>query len=275
MQASTAATRAELQPPRVVFKNITKNFRSKNGDIYTALDGVDLEVPAGKFVAIVGPSGCGKSTLLRMLSGLDRPTSGEVMINDQRVAGVMPQTVGFLQQQDTLLPWKTVFENIALGLRFRKTPAEEIKSRVEDWLRKVNLYRFRNHYPAQLSGGMRRRVAIAQTLILDPPLLLMDEPFSSLDAQTRYMMEMDLLSLAGSGERTIVFVTHDLDEAASMADTVVVLAAGPHSRVKAIVDVDIERPRDLLAIRSDPRFGQITRFLWDQLYEEVNKSYGK
>ncbi len=267
--------RTVASPPHVSFDSVSKDFRGRSGVPYRALDSVSFEVPAGSFTAIVGPSGCGKSTLLRILAGLDFPTAGQVRVAGEPVVSLQPDTVGFLFQQDALLPWKTVADNVALGLKLQGHRADETRDLVDEWLRKVNLHEFRDRYPAQLSGGMRKRVAIAQTLATDPPLLLMDEPFTALDVQSRHLMEMDLLELSGEGERTVVFVTHDLDEAAALADTVVVLSSGPRSSVKSIVPVEISRPRDLLAIRSNPRYGEVTRFLWDQLYEEVRRSYGR
>lgn len=267
--------RTSTSPPHILFENVSKDFRTRSGSPYTAIESVNFEVPAGSFTALVGPSGCGKSTLLRILAGLDTATAGRVLLNGQSVVGLQPDKTGFLFQQDALMPWKTVEDNVALGLRLRKRSSAEIRETVDEWLHKVNLHEFRDRYPAQLSGGMRKRVAIAQTLATDPLLLLMDEPFTALDVQTRHLMEMDLLALSGEGERTVVFVTHDLDEAAALADRVVVLSAGPRSTVKSIVSVEIPRPRDLLAIRSNPRFGEVTRFLWDQLYEEVNRSYAR
>ncbi|MDP9381502.1 MAG: ABC transporter ATP-binding protein [Chloroflexota bacterium] len=264
-----------VQPPRILFEDVGKDFRTRGSGSYTAVDNVSFEIPSGSFTAIVGPSGCGKSTLLRILAGLDTPSRGEVLVEGERVRGLRPDRTGYLFQQDALLPWKTVYDNVALGLRLRGQSRSEVRETIEEWLRKVNLLDFRDRYPAQLSGGMRKRVAIAQTLATDPPLLLMDEPFTALDVQTRHLMEMDLLELSGEGARTVVLVTHDLDEAAALADRVVVLSSGPRSSVKAVVPVEIPRPRDLLAIRSNPRYGDVTRFLWNQLYEEVRRSYGR
>jgi NitT/TauT family transport system ATP-binding protein len=270
-----ARARKAITPPRILFENVSKDFRTRAGTPYTAIEAVNFEVPAGSFTSIVGPSGCGKSTLLRILAGLDTPTAGQVLVDSEPVRGLRPERAGFLFQQDALLPWNTVYDNVALGLRLRRLPAHEVRDTVEEWLSRVNLLDFRDRYPAQLSGGMRKRVSIAQTLATDPPLLLMDEPFTALDVQTRHLMEMDLLELAGEGERTVVFVTHDLDEAAALSDSVVVLSAGPKSHVISQTAVDIPHPRDLLAIRANPRFGEVTRHLWDQLYEEVNRSYGR
>lgn len=255
--------------PRVELRGVAKHFNAPDGSIYPAVEGVDLTVPAGSFVAIVGPSGCGKSTLLRLIAGLAAPTAGEILLDGVPVRGVQHEKVGFLFQQDALLPWRTVFDNVALGLRIRGVARREIRERVEHWLAKVGLSGFARHYPAQLSGGMRKRVAIAQTLITDPELILMDEPFTALDAQTRHIMESDLARLFGEGDRTIVLVTHDLDEAVALADTVVVMTRGPRSHIKAVEDVGLPRPRDLLAARRSPRAVELTAHLWQLLYEEV------
>ncbi|MER3406031.1 MAG: hypothetical protein C4289_13420, partial [Chloroflexota bacterium] len=206
----------------------------------------------------------GKSTLLRLIAGLAAPTAGEILLDGVPVRGVQHEKVGFLFQQDALLPWRTVFDNVALGLRIRGVARREIRERVEHWLAKVGLSGL-----AQLSGGMRKRVAIAQTLITDPELILMDEPFTALDAQTRHIMESDLARLFGEGDRTIVLVTHDLDEAVALADTVVVMTRGPRSHIKAVEDVGLPRPRDLLAARRSPRAVELTAHLWQLLYEEV------
>ncbi len=255
--------------PRVELRGVAKHFQAPDGSVYPAVEGVDLVVPAGSFVAIVGPSGCGKSTLLRLVAGLVAPSAGEIRLDGAPVRGVQHEKVGFLFQQDALLPWRTVFDNVALGLKIRGVARREIRERVEHWLAKVGLRGFARHYPAQLSGGMRKRVAIAQTLITDPELILMDEPFTALDAQTRHVMESDLARLFGEGDRTIMLVTHDLDEAVALADTVVVMTRGPRSRIKTVQDVGLPRPRDLLAARRSPRAVELTAHLWQLLYEEV------
>jgi NitT/TauT family transport system ATP-binding protein len=258
--------------PKIDLRGVVKHFPKPNGEIYPALGPVSLAVPAGRFVAIVGPSGCGKSTLLHMVAGLSGPTAGEVWVDGTPVRGIN-RSVGFLFQDDALLPWRTVEDNIALGLKLRGLGKAETRGRVTDWIARVGLSGFAKHYPAQLSGGMRKRVAIAQTLIYEPDIILMDEPFAHLDAQARHIMQMDLLDLCAGGGRTILFVTHDLDEAIALADTIVVLSAGPNSRIRAIEDVGIERPRDLLAVRGQPRFGELSASLWRQLYEEVRGQY--
>lgn len=263
-----------VERPMIVLRDVVKHFRKPDGEVYPALGPVSLDVAAGDFVAIVGPSGCGKSTLLHMVAGLSPPTAGEVELAGEPVRRT-GRTVGFLFQDDALLPWRTVEDNIALGLRLRKVAEPEVRRRTDEWLRRVGLEPFRRSYPAQLSGGMRKRTAIAQTLIYEPAVILMDEPFAHLDAQARYIMQMDLLELCADGKRTILFVTHDLDEAIGLADIVVVLSAGPHSRICAVEKVGIPRPRDLLSVRGDHRFGELSELLWRRLYEEVRATYGR
>lgn len=259
---------------KVAAREVTKSFLKPDGEVYPALGPVSFSVPAGSFTAIVGPSGCGKSTLLRMVAGLAAPTAGEVVVDGAPVRGIN-RRVGFLFQDDALLPWRTVEENIALGLKLRRLGRGEVRERTGEWIGRVGLTGFARHFPAQLSGGMRKRVAIAQTLIYEPEIILMDEPFAHLDAQARHIMQMDLLDLCADGARTILFVTHDLDEAIGLADTVIVLSAGPHSRIRAVEAVGIDRPRDLLAVREHPRFGELSASLWRQLYEEVRGAYGR
>lgn len=258
----------------VELRDVWKWFPTPSGEAYPALGGVGFAVHPGEFVTIVGPSGCGKSTILRLMAGLDRPTRGDVLVDGKPVVGI-DRRAGFLFQQDALLPWRSVYDNVALGLRLRRVDSSEVRERVGDWIHRVGLRGFERHYPAQLSGGMRKRTAIAQTLIYNPEILLMDEPFTHLDAQTRHFLEEDLLRLCGDGSRTILFVTHDLDEAISLGDRVVVLSAGPASVVRMVEEVGIPRPRDLLAIRSQPRFGELSQILWRQLHEEVARAYGR
>lgn len=258
----------------IVLRDISKSFLKPNGELYTAVAGVDLTIVAGEFVAIVGPSGCGKSTILTMIAGLQAPTSGQVLLDGRPVRGI-DRRVGFLFQDDALLPWRTVEQNVSLGLRLRGYSRQEVKERVEDWLRKVALSDFAKHFPAQLSGGMRKRVAIAQTLIYDPDVILMDEPFAHLDAQARHIMQEDILRLFSEKERTIVLVTHDLDEAISLADRVIVMTAGPASHIRATQEVPFARPRDLIGVRSERGFVEISRSLWQHLYEEVRRTYGR
>jgi NitT/TauT family transport system ATP-binding protein len=260
--------------PKIAIRHVAKGFPTPDGGHYQALGDVTIDVPAGQFVSIVGPSGCGKSTLLRLVAGLAAPDAGEILLDGRRVAGIDRQ-VGFVFQQDALLPWRTVYDNVALGLRMRKVREAEVRERVSDWLARVGLRGFERYYPARLSGGMRKRAAIAQTLCYEPAVILMDEPFAHLDVQTRYYVEEDLMQLCVDGRRTILFVTHDLDEAIGLADRVAVLSAGPSSRVRADAPVAIARPRNLLEVRAEPAFASLSRHLWQQLFEEVSRAYGR
>lgn len=250
----------------------TKCFTTPAGKDYTAVHEITLEVQEGTFVAIVGPSGCGKSTLLNMTAGLTAPTSGTVRIYGQPLRGIN-RRAAYIFQQDALLPWKTVLDNAALGLVFRGRRTDEAREAAREWLERVGLGPFADRYPFQLSGGMRKRVAIAQSWVVNPDILLMDEPFSALDVQTRQMMESELLSLWSSSRKTVLFVTHDLEEAIALADEVVVLSAAPASRVVGRFPVDLSRPRNLMDIRTDPRFVELYRTIWSILREEVLKSY--
>jgi NitT/TauT family transport system ATP-binding protein len=241
---------------------------------YTALSGVSLEAAEGEFVAIVGPTGCGKSTLLSVVSGLLAPGAGEVRLFGELLQGP-DRRAGYLFQQDALLPWKTALDNVAVGLVFRGLRLKEAREQAGVWLRKVGLQGFERHYPHQLSGGMKKRVGLAQVLILSPKLLLMDEPFSALDLQTRDLMENELLRLWQEDRKSVLFVTHDLEEAVALADRVVVLAAGPASRPIGEFRVPLARPRDVMEIRLTETFLEIHRQLWGILRGEVLKSHGR
>lgn len=256
----------------VSLKQATKSFVTASGDIYTAVRDITLDVSEGRFVAIVGPSGCGKSTILNMTAGLMEPSSGAVYIYGEPLRGIN-RRAAYMFQQDALLPWKTVLENVVLGLIFRGWRLHEARDVAIEWLERVGLASFADRYPYQLSGGMRKRVAIAQSWIVNPDILLMDEPFSALDVQTRQMMENELLTIWSESRKTVLFVTHDLEEAISLADEVVVLSAGPASRVVGRFIVDIPRPRNLMDIRVEPRFSELYRAIWSILREEVLKSY--
>ncbi|MGW4645246.1 ABC transporter ATP-binding protein [Kitasatospora sp. NPDC004289] len=254
-------------PPAIELIGATKRFRTPSGSLHTAVHSLDLAVAPGEFVAVVGPTGCGKSTTLTLVSGLEEPTEGEVLVHGRPVTGIDPE-VGFVFQQDAVFPWRTVLSNVAAGPRFRGVPAAEARERARDWLARVGLAAFEDRYPHQLSGGMRKRVALAQTLVNDPRVLLMDEPFSALDVQTRALMSDQLLELwAGTGS-SVVFVTHDLDEAIALADRVVVMTAGP-ATVKEVFTVDLPRPRTVEAVRLQPRFVELYREIWASLGEEV------
>jgi NitT/TauT family transport system ATP-binding protein len=257
------------------FDRVSREFTTPDGGTYRALDDISFAVPAGAFVAIVGPSGCGKSTLLNIAAGLLAPSSGGVRVDGEPLVGLC-RSATYMFQQDALLPWKTVRENVALGLTLGGVARAAANARADAWLARVGLAPFAAHYPSQLSGGMRKRVTMAQNWIIDRGLLLMDEPFSALDVHTRQRMETELLSLwdesGSSRKKTVIFVTHDLEEAIALADEVVVLSAGPAARVVARHPVTLARPRDLLELRTAPEFIDLYRAIWAVLRGEVIKS---
>ena len=257
--------------PAIELRNVTKRFATPKGGIYTALRDLTMEVAPGEFCAVVGPTGCGKSTTLALISGLERPSIGEVTVAGQPVHGI-PDGIGYVFQTDAVFPWKTVLENVAAGPRYHGVRGTEARGRAKEWIARVGLAGFEDRYPHQLSGGMRKRVGLAQSLINGPRILLMDEPFSALDVQTRTLMEDELLALWASTSASVVFVTHDLEEAIALADRVVLLTAGPGT-VKGSYEVDLPRPRNVAEIRFQPRFAQIYEAIWKQLRDEVLVSY--
>jgi NitT/TauT family transport system ATP-binding protein len=228
---------------------VTKTFTTSARSQYTAVQEITLEVPEGSFVSVVGPSGCGKSTLLNLTAGLTKPSNGSVQIYRQPLSG-LNRRASYMFQQDALLPWKTVLENVILGLAFRSQPSAEAQERGRKWIRQVGLEGFADSFPHQLSGGMRKRVAMAQNWIVNPDILLMDEPFSALDIHTRLKMEQELLQLWSGSQKTVLFVTHDLEEAIALSDEVAVLSAGPGSRLVNRYRVSLRRPRDLIDLRT-------------------------
>ncbi len=239
---------------------------------YVAVGGVDLVAVPGEFVAIVGPTGCGKSTILNIVAGLRPPAEGEVRVLGLPLKG-LNRHAGYLFQADSLMPWKTALENVALGPILRGMPPREARERARHWLAKVGLRGFEDRYPHQLSGGMKKRVALAQVLILSPRILLMDEPFGALDVQTRQLMENELLRLWQEDRKTVLFVTHDLEEAIALADRVVVFSAGPASRVIGDFKIALPRPRDVAEIRLTEAFLEIHREIWGLLREEVMRAH--
>jgi len=255
-------------------ERVSRDFTTPDGRPYRAIDEISLAVPAGAFVAIVGPSGCGKSTLLNVVAGLLPPSSGTVRLAGELLSGLNRRAT-YMFQQDALLPWKTVRDNVALGLTLGGAARADAQSRAEAWLARVGLVEFASHYPAQLSGGMRKRVAMAQNWILDRGIVLMDEPFSALDIHTRQRMETELLAIwegRSDDRKTLIFVTHDLEEAIALADEVVVLSAGPAARVVAQHHVTLDRPRDVMELRTSPAFVDLYRAVWAVLREQVIKS---
>jgi NitT/TauT family transport system ATP-binding protein len=242
--------------------------------MFTALRSIDLAVGAGKFFSLVWPTGCGKSTTLTMVAGLDRPSTGTVSVGGQAVDGITAG-ISFMFQADALMPWKTVLGNVALGPVFRGVPKKEAQSQARDWVRRVGLAGFEEHHPHQLSGGMRKRVSLAAALINEPSILLMDEPFGALDVQTKAIMSNELLGLWEQTRPSVIFVTHDLEEAIALADQVVVMTAGPGT-VKAVYDIDLARPRGAVQeIRFDPRFLELHHQIWASLREEVEAAYAR
>ena len=266
-------TSSTSEQPAIRLDAVTKRFATPSGGVYTAIADLDLEVAPGEFCAIVGPTGCGKSTALTLISGLEQPTLGTATVEGRPVSGITPG-VGFVFQNDAVFPWKSVLDNVAAGPRFRGRSRSEANVLARDWLRRVGLAGFEDRYPHQLSGGMRKRVALAQSLINEPQVLLMDEPFSALDVQTRSIMSDELLSLWDITRPAVVFVTHDLEEAIALADKVVVLTAGPGS-VKATFRVDLPRPRRVQEIRFTDEFVSLYSEIWEALRAEVQTAYAR
>ncbi|MBP2201947.1 NitT/TauT family transport system ATP-binding protein [Methanococcus voltae] len=246
-------------------KNVTKRYTGKNEVL--AVDNVSLEIGENEFISIVGPSGCGKSTLLRMVAGLESITDGEIIFNGKKVEGTNAER-GMVFQQYTLMPWRTVLQNITFGLEVKNIPKEERLTIARKYIQMIGLEDFENSYPYELSGGMQQRVAIARTLANDPQIVLMDEPFGALDAQTRSMLQNHLLKIWETDKKTILFITHSVDEAIYLSDKVVIMSARP-GKIKEIVDITIERPRS----RISAEFLDYKKRIYDSLKEEVLKSY--
>jgi NitT/TauT family transport system ATP-binding protein len=257
---------------RIVLEQVTQRFAlPREGREFTAVQDVSFDVGGGEFVSIVGPSGCGKSTLLALIAGLVPVTAGRITLDGQAVTGVTPR-LGFVFQRDALFPWKTVVENVGLPLLFRGVDAAAARPRVAEWIARIGLTGFERYPPHQLSGGMRKRVALAMTMVYEPQIVLMDEPFGALDVQTRNLMENDLLELWAQLRRTVVFVTHDLEEAIALSDRIVVMTASP-GRVKAVYTIGLPRPRSVTEIRFHPDFGRLYETIWKDLKDEVRLGY--
>jgi NitT/TauT family transport system ATP-binding protein len=265
--------------PALALADITCRFASRDerSDAYVAVANANLVIGRGEFVSVVGPTGCGKSTLLNVAAGLLAPSSGTVDVFGERLraADGVNRRAGYMFQADALMPWRTGIGNVVAGLEFRGVPAAEAAARGEEWLRRVGLAGFGDRYPHQMSGGMRKRLALAQTLILSPDILLMDEPFSALDVQTRQLMENELLALWAEDRKSVLFITHDLEEAIALSDRVVVLSAGPGTRPIGDFKVDLPRPRDVSEIRMTPAFLDLHREIWGVMKEEVLKAYAR
>jgi NitT/TauT family transport system ATP-binding protein len=266
----SAPPTARPDHPMIELIKATKRFPGAGGTVHTAVRELTMAVQAGEFVAVVGPTGCGKSTALSLVSGLQPASAGQVLVDGNRVSSI-PDGVGYMFQSDAVMPWRTVLDNVASGPRFRGIGKAQAREQAADWVNRVGLSGFERYYPHQLSGGMRKRVALAQTLVTDPRILLMDEPFSALDVQTRANMQDELLRLwAGSGA-AVIFVTHDLDEAIALADKVVVMTASP-ATVKDVFPVPLPRPRAVEELRLTPDFLAIYREVWESLRVEVDKT---
>jgi NitT/TauT family transport system ATP-binding protein len=260
--------------PAVALAEVAVSFRLAGGASYPAVGATSLAVADGEFVAIVGPTGCGKSTLLNVAAGLIAPSAGRVEIFGAPLAGLNRQA-GYLFQADALFPWKTALDNVAIGLATAGTATAAARERARGWLARVGLAEFAARYPHMLSGGQRKRVGLVQVLIRDPKILLMDEPFGPLDAQTRQIMGNLLLDLWTADRKAVLFVTHDLEEAIALSDRVVIMSAGPAARVIGEWTVRLPRPRDIAEIKIEPAFHELHREIWAALKAEVLKGYAQ
>jgi NitT/TauT family transport system ATP-binding protein len=258
--------------PAIALDGVTIEFATSSGSIYTAVENVSLDVEAGEFIAIVGPTGCGKSTILNVVAGLLTPARGSVTVMQAPLSGVT-RNAGYLFQQDALFPWKTSIDNVALGLEIAGVATSEARARASQWLARVGLRGFEDRYPHMLSGGQRKRVGLAQVLIREPGILLMDEPFGPLDAQTRQIMGNLLLDLWSARRQSVLFVTHDLEEAIALSDRVIILSSGPSARVLGEWRIEIERPRDIAEVKHEARFRDLHREIWHVLRDEVIRGY--
>jgi NitT/TauT family transport system ATP-binding protein len=254
-------------PSKIRIRQLAKTFETRQGE-YVALDGITLDIALGEFFTIVGPSGCGKTTLLRILAGLETPGAGAIEI-EHSDPGRPVNSMVF--QGDSIFPWMTVWDNAAYGLRMRGIAQAQTKERVGYLLDRTGLSKFANCYPHQLSGGMRQRVSIARAFANDPEVLLMDEPFSSLDEQNRTLLQEELLRIWDETKKTVIFITHSVDEAVTLGDRVLVMTAHP-GRIKALLDVPFSRPRDVLALRARPTYGEFVFRIWGYLKEEVQSA---
>ncbi|MEI2417498.1 ABC transporter ATP-binding protein [Orrella sp. JC864] len=265
-----------MAEPALSLQGITCTFvsREDRSRRYTAVQDTALDVAEGEFVSVVGPTGCGKSTLLNVGAGLLAPSSGQVKVFGQPLQGIN-RRAGYMFQGEALLPWRNALDNVIAGLEFADVPRAEALARGREWMRRVGLGGFEERYPHQMSGGMRKRTMLAQTLIRDPDIILMDEPFSALDIQTRQLMENEVLELWMAKRKAVLFITHDLDEAIAMSDRVVVLSAGPGTRPIGEFAIDLPRPRDVAEVRMHPRFVELHAAIWAVLRDEVLKGYAQ
>jgi NitT/TauT family transport system ATP-binding protein len=262
------------QPAGIAITGLTKRYLTPKGEVFTAIKDVTLTVEPGQFCSIVGPTGCGKSTTLAQVSGLERPSAGSVTVGGRPVNGIT-DGVSYMFQADALFPWKSVLRNVMMGPILLGTPKREATALAMDWIRRVGLAGFEDRYPHQLSGGMRKRVAMATALINKPRILLMDEPFGALDAQTKVIMQNELLKLWEELRPSVLFITHDLDEAVALSDRVVIMTSSPGA-VKDVFDVDLPRPRgNVQEIRHETRFIELQGRIWESLKDEVTRAYAR
>jgi sulfonate transport system ATP-binding protein len=271
---ATNSRNATASDAAVALDDVVVAFNLAPAGIYTAVERATLHVGDGEFVAIVGPTGCGKSTLLNVTAGLLTPAAGKVNIFGKPLSALNLQA-GYLFQSDALFPWKTAIENVAIGLHVAGAAADDARARSKEWLARVGLDAFADRYPHMLSGGQRKRVGLAQVLIRDPKILLMDEPFGPLDAQTRQIMGNLLLDLWTADRKAVLFVTHDLEEAIALSDRVVIMSAGPAARIIGDWRVPLSRPRDTSEVKLDPAFHELHREIWQKLKAEVLKGYAR
>jgi NitT/TauT family transport system ATP-binding protein len=270
--AAASSAAAAAGATAVSLADVSVAFRLADGGTYTAVERATLDVADGEFVAIVGPTGCGKSTLLNVAAGLIGPSHGAATCFGKGLTG-LNRLSGYLFQAEALFPWKTALENVAIGLEIAGTPKADARGRAEQWLTRVGLSGFGDRYPHMLSGGQRKRVGLTQVLIRDPKILLMDEPFGPLDAQTRQIMGNLLLDLWSADRKAVLFVTHDLEEAIALSDRVVIMSAGPAARIIGNWTVPLPRPRDIGEVKLDPAFHKLHREIWEALKDEVMKGY--
>jgi NitT/TauT family transport system ATP-binding protein len=262
-----------VSSPKIHIDRLAKTFGEDEAQV-RALENFSLTVNDGEFVCLVGPSGCGKTTVLRILAGLEKPTSGQVTVTSAVVPEARPNTTrrqpqnAMVFQEHGLFPWMTVTDNVAYSLEMRGMGKSERHAKVAPFLEMIGLSRFRDHYPQQLSGGMRQRVSLARAFVADPEILLMDEPLAALDAQNRLILQQELLRIWEGSHKTVLFITHAIDEAIALGDRIVVMTAQP-GRIKAIVPVDFPRPRSAAELRGDPRFGALQLSIWRMLEDEV------
>jgi sulfonate transport system ATP-binding protein len=278
--AQRAGSRPDATPTgassaaRIELTGLTKRFLPSKGEPFTAIRDVTFTIEPGQFCAIVGPTGCGKSTTLGQVSGLDRPSAGSVRVGGAEVTGIT-RGVSFMFQADALFPWKTVLGNVMTGPVMNGVPKKDAAAAARNWLRRVGLAGFEDRYPHQLSGGMRKRVAMATALINEPQILLMDEPFGALDVQTKAIMQTELLGLWEQLRPSVLFITHDLDEAVALADRVLVMTSSPGT-IKESFDIDLPRPRgEVHKIRHEPRFLELQDQIWASLKDEVERAYAQ